>query len=395
MRLFFSVEEYRRAAERFVLKFTDDEQAAMLLVEEFWRASGYGRHFYALAEACKRLGIDVVMHLDEAEGCDCEVVFGAPFEFIRPFSQPAIKCTMVEWFVLPNEFAQYDWSIWEFVFTPSKWSKEQLRIAGVTCPIFVIPNGIWPEEVPYLERDWYSDELNILAMSVSLADRKMQIEVLEHLLMHDIPSHWRVTFKTAIVESTERVEMDVRLNANIRMIRKTMPWDELLQLLAEHHISINLSSGEGFGLLPLEHAATGMNVLIHSHSGFSQFVRKDLFWTVEAYPRFITRLARNAYWADFDGALGLLKYCDNRREILAAISKPLSDYVHSNFTWLHSAERLIDLIERYVLARKGKGIYKPQSRTLEELMPTQGIKNILRRVDTLKSRRDNERKFAC
>lgn len=138
------------------------------------------------------------------------------------------------------------------VIVPARFLVDVFRDSGVKVPIHVAPLGISEVYQP-VRRATEGRPMRFLAF-LDRGRRKgghIAIEAFQRAFGND--TNYRLVLKG------RRIENEIRLfpGGNIEIIQADMSEQELADLYASCDVLINPNSGEGFGLIPREFAATG------------------------------------------------------------------------------------------------------------------------------------------
>jgi len=244
----------------------------------FWcpsaeRATGYGYVHVRLWKALREIGVDLT---DDPERADVEVYYGLPsssplhcrlwrerhsdvFVFYTMFEVVPIPPDWVDVIMGRNPSARAA----DAVFVPSAWCKEAFRGSGVSCPIYVVPHGVDPQEFPFIKRPEQTP-LTAIWQGANPNDRKGRT-IVERAIRGtgiNLIEKW-IPARNQYSEGGP--------GAKIWRIGKKLSRPEMLEILGHADISVNPTGGEGFGLIPLEHAATGLPVILTGWSGENEY----------------------------------------------------------------------------------------------------------------------------
>lgn len=300
--------------------------------------TGYGTLRASVVEWAGLRGHDLVVSPDDA---DFELHVGDVGVKPDPHIYPSAILTMFEQSAIPADFCNH-LPRWDRILLPSAWCVEvfgqQLREAGevdAARRLRLLPLGIKPERFPYTprptDRPW-----TVIAQGVEIRDRKGL--TLLHDMMHrpdlyPLPDDLRIVLKVLPVGPSGIIVEGYDIAAGrMRLVGQMLDPDEFRELLQECDHSVNPTAGEGFGLIPLEHACTGMGVSVTHWSGVMDYVRPDLFRQIEhdigvgsipmatvAYPR-VESIYENIMWG-----------YENRDEV-RAMGRESGDFVRANWT---------------------------------------------------------------
>lgn len=229
----------------------------------------------------------------------------------------------------------------EGVLTPSRWSRDILRKAGVEVPIWKAGHGVRTEDFPLLERD-EGRPWTFLWQGTTPKDRKRGLLV-------------------------ERIFRELAL-PDAKLVKKWVPFDgsmgghltsgaiedwsayvpqrEMLELLARCDVSVNPTMAEGFGLVPLEHAATGMLPMVTSGTGCDEYLRpRDLraccAYQIESTPHEdgAQRLANRDHLAE------LMRWTYENQDEARRMGRHAAEVVRTYWTWSRVADQVEGAVE--------------------------------------------------
>ncbi len=135
--------------------------------------------------------------------------------------------------------------------------------------------------------------------------------------------------------------------------------DDYIDLLHQCHVSVNPFRGEGFGLMPLETAATGMMTIATDWSGPKDYLRSDCFWplryklsepqqdyiSTSLHVDFITAPAQDAV-PDINDLKTAMLWAYNNRKAANERGKLAREYIAREWTWEKAADRFIEACEK-------------------------------------------------
>jgi glycosyltransferase involved in cell wall biosynthesis len=328
----------------------------------FWCPSGdertgYGKVHKRLKRALWRVG---ALLCERAGPGDVEVYYGIPLgDWLHRRlwrgrrTWPLVHYTMFEadpppdeWIASVNGETGFDSAA--LVLVPSGWCAEVWRRAGVKCPVGVVPHGVDADEYPMLERDpgraW-----TFLWQGAGYDDRKNRSLAERAFRELDLPGAWLVEKWTPLPGGYfSRVDPKSR----IEWIGKPLKHAEMLRLFARCDCSVNPTSGEGFGLIPLEHAATGMVPIVTGWSGPMEYIED-----IGGYPvRYLLGPSLHARgWQsggsvdakpDLDHLKETMLWTYEHREEATRDGRNAAEVIRERWTWEAAATRLVyELVE--------------------------------------------------
>lgn len=297
---------------------------------------GYGRMFIGLAEALEAAGVELY---EDHHGPMCE----ARVWCCHP-------CHVREWLVgqRPMVFAMYETdflpsglheNIHEFdtVFVPSFhcvsiFSEHHGRVIRV-------PLGIDPRRWPFQERLQLGRFFNVYMpgqgqrKGIDVAFRVFQAAFPKSVQMDPEP---HLIHKTLIDEGYS----DERMEKRVGMISA----DEERTFYDAAHVSLNLSRGEGWGLMPLQAISSGIPTILTDAHGHADFAHLGLGVPATKVPSgpFIYGESGNWWEPDFDSAVDWLREVYHHYDAYKELARRSATLCHEQFRWSDSARIIMD-----------------------------------------------------
>jgi len=238
----------------------------------------------------------------------------------------------------------------EGLLTPSKWCADWFKACGVKVPVYILHHGIDPLEFPFIDRMKRDREyLTFCWQGVNPRDRKGYSLVDEAFKKLRLPKT-RLILKAVPVKSP-------RLYFQLNGIKEIWDWytqSQMIQLFGEADVSLNPTSGEGFGLIPLEHAATGLYTMATAFSGCLEYLddlkpnMAGLKWKPK--PSYFNSLGGDyGYDAapDFNHLCDFMRWCSDNRDKVYENGKKASSAIHKRWTWQRPIEQLKEILKSY------------------------------------------------
>lgn len=205
---------------------------------------GWG-HFIRLTEsALIESGIELVDSVDEA---DIELHVGQPHLYKKPQMYPSIMFTMIETTGLPNYWKD-TLDVFSEIMVPCEWNRYHFKRNGVKIPVHKINLAVDSDKFQYIERD--IDGIWVyLGQCVRYTDRKNIKKVGEIFRDNKMPEDTFLVVKSN--PKMGQIPLRMYMHKQILMINDKMSYDDMIkEVHSKCHISVNPSSGEGFGWLP-------------------------------------------------------------------------------------------------------------------------------------------------
>lgn len=220
------------------------------------------------------------------------------------------------------------------VWVPSEWCREVFINSGVRRPIIVSGYGVDCDVFGFQKR---SGPITFMTATQVNYDRKnwmMVAKAFSKLNLKDA----RLIIKT-IYDMRQQFA-----NPSISYVNEVLSDANWAQLMGRVDCFVYASSGEGFGLMPLEAMATGACVIATDYSGMTEYLDEDnlrlRFKLVDAelYNRGNGSEGR---WAepDFDDLCDKIRWVYQNRELALAMGRHASERVRLNWTWEHAGEK--------------------------------------------------------
>lgn len=343
---------------------------------------GFGKVFYALTEALSnRREIEM---LDAPENADVQICL----------CLPDVKWDFFPWWGRRRHRRQAIYTVWETTripygwaeamntgaaaLTASTWCRKIFKDCGVTVPIHVVPHGVNPDRFPYLERKWDGDRFYFLWQGMHPYDRKGLRYVRKAFAELDLKDAWLIEklypmvsmeWGPAVYKSERRIE-----------IGQFLEREQYLEMLSQCHVSVNPFRGEGFGLMPLETACTGMMTIATNFSGPADYLHKRWFRKIDRFvPRFLKKnkiydhFDKKYFWPlkyklcepqqdyistslhvnfitepaqdaepDIEDLKSAMRWAYNNREAAKQRGKLARKYVAENWTWEKAADKFVE-----------------------------------------------------
>ena len=250
------------------------------------------------------------------------------------------------------------------VIVPSDWCQSVFSRALPGKIVEVVPLGIDPETWHQLPRESGSEIFRIIWQGTFCGDRKgapLALKVFNDLNLPyselilkmnprytDAKIEWDLWLDRAtiadILQIPERAVNDIRVHSLGRLFCQ----EDMTRLLAGCHLSLYPSYGEGFGLIPLEHMATGLPVIMADNSGMSMFADPRYNWPIPCTEKCSTFGPECGvdYAPDENEIKRAILWTYEHRDQAVALGQAAAKWVRENWTYRHSAEKFLSVIER-------------------------------------------------
>ena len=238
------------------------------------------------------------------------------------FERPTLPA---HWAGLYNRF--------RLLWLPSTWCEEVFRDSGVTTDIMVSGYGIGPEFPNMVkEREAHDHPFTFLAVGHRFTDRKgarLALEVFAQLGLKD--ARLVLKIRDPLFKSLNGVD-------NVEVVGGALGPNEYLNLLARCDVLVYPHWGEGFGLIPLEYARTGMPGIVTDYSGPRDYIRDDCW----------LRLSMRGDKPDTDELAAHMLWCYEHQDDVRRMGRNAAALVASEYTWEAAGARAYRLIQNHL-----------------------------------------------
>lgn len=228
------------------------------------------------------------------------------------------------------------------IWTPSQYCFDLFQNAGVTTPIFKVGYGVEPV-YEYVQRDPKRDgRMRFGVWGENLIGRKNVLKSVWAWLDAALPEaelEVKVNNFAGMNSRTAFADKHGKPLADITLHMGDWPRPKLIRWLQSLDCLIYLSAGEGYGLMPLEAAATGCPVIVHNCTGMTEYANSDCYLLVESKGRekSVTYSMGYGYQCtqfkpDWDQAVEQIRWAYHHRVELADMGYRASEDAHAR-TW--------------------------------------------------------------
>lgn len=319
-------------------------------------AYGYGRLYYEIkAELLKR---DDVVLVEDYKQADIQVCLALPHQKLKYFHwwgrfRHPVQVVYATWETtrIPIDWAEV-LNTMAGVFTTSEWCVDVFKENGVTAPVYNVPHGVDIEKFPFLERDWSAKPFVYLWQGMHPNDRKGRKwieQAFQELALPDtrlILKWYPMIAKAwgpAVYPEARKLE-----------IGQFLEKDDYVDLMRDCHVSVNPFRGEGFGMLPLETAATGMATIATNWSGATEYLNDTCFRPLkyslcEPGQDYISTVASTDCTTlpgqdaipDLDDLKAAMLYFYENREAAAELGRRAHEYIKQEWSWARAADMFV------------------------------------------------------
>jgi len=309
---------------------------------------GYGKVAIKLKEALGNSDIELT---GSPEKTDIQIYYGQPFkENARHYKRQCntfLTYTMFESTIVPNGWVDFI-NEHEGFLTPSRWCADWFKDNGVKVPIDILHHGVDPDEFPFIERPRDREYFTFIWQGVNPNDRKGG-DVVRHAFRKLRLNKARLIMKGVPLASP-------RLYINHWGIEEIIDFysqGQMTDLFRKADFSINPTRGEGFGLIPLEHASTGLDVAVTGFSGCREYLKDVSMHPIKWTPNtsYFTKVLKDDFGTDalpdFGHICEIMMWAYKHRDEVRERGKKLSQAVHERWTWERPISQLKEILPKY------------------------------------------------
>ncbi len=235
----------------------------------------------------------------------------------------------------------------DLLLCASEFSSRAYLESPINCPIQIVPLGIDPIEMKFVNRDWSGTLKFLIAGAAQF--RKGTWLGIEGFIRS---LSWLTNAELTVWSSVKTPDREILKQ---RYKHKKIIFDDrsvksASEVYAEHHILVSPHLSEGFGLQPLEAMATGMPCLVSRCSSPMEYFNDRFGAWIEMSDDFapVNKCLKNTngFWRlpDIDSIASGVKTAYKNRDKWQEKGVVASGYVMDNFTWDMTAKKIIDKI---------------------------------------------------
>jgi glycosyltransferase involved in cell wall biosynthesis len=243
------------------------------------------------------------------------------------------------------------------IWTPSQYCHDLFRQEGVTAPIFVSGYGIKHHSFEYLDRRERSQRMKFIIWADTLVSRKNVFLAAKAFVAAGLPDaelEIKVYSFNGMGANVGKLFSDERGNplANVTLHSGSWPMNKLVSWLHSGDCGIYLSGGEGFGLMPLQMAATGLPVICADNTGMREYLT-DSYLRIPC-PHNVPSPSLTAsfnYKAEiaqpsFEAAVEAIRWAYNHRDELHAMGDQAS-HESKQWTWEQVTQKAYTFLQQH------------------------------------------------
>lgn len=330
-------------------------------------AYGYGRVYRSLLKYFESRP-DRVRLVERKNDADIQVCWAQPFR----------EWESIPYFKLDRHPVQVIYTTWEetrlpqgwveelnkvkAVFTTSRFCLQMVQDNGVGVPLYRVPHAVEVEQFPFMPRDWSGSrsvwwpDKKFVFLWQAMHPKDRRNRELAQAAFYDLKldDAWFLQKWYPLVSAEVPPLRNDRTHETF--MGNFMPDKLYRQMLGLCHCFVSPTRGEGFGLMPLEAASTGMVSLATNWSGTTDYLDDAHFRPLkyslskpgESYVMSspdndvrVDGLSQDAL-VDYEDLKSAMLWVYENREVAAEMGKKASDYVRENWTWDKAGEQFLD-----------------------------------------------------
>lgn len=316
---------------------------------DLWYSQGFYNAGLNTIKALQSAGVGVFYNREEL---DYHVNFCSPL-YYQLRNKYNIGYTPWESTKVPSSWL-YNMHKCDEIWATSNFVKDIFLQNNVHTNIHVIPHGV-TDEWTIFERE-LTGRFNFLHVGGDSKRKNAQIAVDAFLELYDGNDDFRLVLKYNKFCYAEIYDNGILVPATnhpqIIGIPEIFTVDDLVKLYHKCHCLIYPTSGEGFGMIPLEAMATGMPTIVTDETGCKEYSHLAIKLSAEK---------SKAHWHDHVyGADTGEWYSPNIDELLEIMQSVVDEYetvsdsalksariVHSEWSWASVADKIIQRYEEF------------------------------------------------
>jgi hypothetical protein len=329
------------------------------------KAIGYGRAYLEIRNSLISLGADLT---EPYTGDGIQIYMGTPLDDLHKYyerrSDKFLIYTMWESSKPIPEIIR-NINLFDGIITPSKWCEKIYRDLGFTKPIYIVPLGINPDDWQYIERRRKEDVFTVLWQGTfinakgddlpfeAMPDRKggnLVMQAFRELKDSGrLPKCAQLFLKINPRYTINHLQGMLQTADDVLLIADLMSEDKLKSMFAFADASVYPSYAEGFGLIPLEHLACGLPLIIANNTGMQEFINPEYMKVVECEPlRGVMGFDTGAaFKPDKEQIKEHIIWIYEHPDEANDMGKRASDWVRTNWTYDRTAKLLMGAVDEF------------------------------------------------
>lgn len=313
--------------------------------------AGYGTVAREMYNALHEIGADLAAPTDF--DYDVAVLTGLPVSWAlgKALRPDIVWHTMIEVEPTPPHWAQVinrAGGCW----VPSTWVYDCFQRSGVTVPMMVSGYGIDTATFQPVDRAGRDGPFRVLVWGRGLLSRKNLTEALRVYVDANLPDA-RLEIKVNTDDVLARDGAGVAGRDDVTIIARDWPLTRVAHWLQGGDVLLYLSSGEGFGLMPLEAMATGLPVVCAANTGMLDYLDETVAYPVSCRPKVVETYRRyfgyeaTGFEPIHDAAVAQLRAVYDDRERALAVGRRAAAKA-AGYTWERAARQALAGLEQLI-----------------------------------------------
>ena len=313
--------------------------------------AGYGTVAREMYKALEKVGADLAQPTDF--DYDVAVLTGLPVSWaLGKAPRPDVVWhTMIEVEPMPPHWAQVinrAGGCW----VPSCWVYQTFRNSGVTVPMMVSGYGIDTGAFQPVERAGRDGPFRVLVWGRGLLSRKNLTMALRAYVDAALPDA-RLEIKVNTDDVLAKNGAGVVGRDDVRIIAEDWPISKVARWLQSGDVLLYLSSGEGYGLMPLEAMATGLPVVCAANTGMLDYLDDEVAYPVSCRPAIVETYERYfgyeawGFEPIYEAAVAQLRAVYDDRERALAVGRRAAQKA-AGYTWERAARQALAGLDQLI-----------------------------------------------
>lgn len=316
---------------------------------ESWYSQGYFNAAIATIRALQSKECGVFYNTSDI---DYHVNFCSP-HYYQYKSKYNVGYTPWESTKVPESW-KYNMARCNEIWTTSNFVKDVYQQNNIHSNIYVIPHGVSPEWT-ILERE-LTGKFNFIHVGGDSKRKNPQLVVDAFLELFDGDTDYQL-----ILKYNKFCHAEVYLDGNlvpainhpqIIGISNDFTVDELVLLYHKCHCMVYPTSGEGFGMIPLESMATGLPTILTNETGCKDFshlgIGLDATWVAAEWHNYIYN-DDTGLWAspNYDQLIDLMQNVVNEYDEISSMALNSAKIIHSEWSWDATADKILARLQYF------------------------------------------------
>lgn len=240
----------------------------------------------------------------------------------------------------------------DVLLCPCRSAAQAYYEAPLDMPIEIVPFGVDDRELQYHQRDWNDTPFKFLVIGVAQFRKGTWLAV--EAFRQAFGDSDKVQLTVASFNDSpmfERLQADYAQYENITFHGKA---EKVQEYYHSHHCLLSPHLAEGWALSIPEALATGMPCIVARCSAPREYFNTKYGWWMEMSDLYAPveqcLVGVNGSWRlpSVESLAEQMKYAADHREECQEKGLTGSEYVLQNLTWRQSAEKTVNIFERYI-----------------------------------------------